>query len=157
MELARKARRTWAAAIALLLAGVLVLGAAPEGAQARERTGRRMQMLSLTNTDREKHDRDALDFAARLSRYAKRHSRQMAKEGYIYHSSTEQLQRALEGYDWSIGGENVGVGGSLGSLQDAFMASKLHRQNILRRTYDHMAVGIVSAKGSVWITVIFYG
>ncbi len=59
--------------------------------------------------------------------------------------------------DWSLGGENVGVGGSLDGLQRAFMASKLHRQNILNETYDHMAVGIVKADESLWITVIFYG
>ena len=58
---------------------------------------------------------------------------------------------------WSIGGENVGVGGSLESLQRAFMASKLHRQNILRKTFDHVAVGIVRQDDALWITVIFYG
>ena len=93
----------------------------------------------------------------KLGKYAKAHSRAMANDGYIYHSTGDQLRRALDGYDWELGGENVGVGGSLESLEDAFMASELHRQNILRRVYDHAAVGIVRADDQIWITVIFYG
>jgi uncharacterized protein YkwD len=81
----------------------------------------------------------------------------MARSGYIFHSTEGQLRRALGGYDWSFGGENVGVGGSLESLQDAFMASRPHRQNILRRAYERIAVGIVRADGRIWVTVIFYG
>jgi uncharacterized protein YkwD len=37
------------------------------------------------------------------------------------------------------------------------MSSKLHRQNVLRRAFDHMAVGIAREDGAIWITVIFYG
>jgi len=67
------------AAIALLLVAILLTGFAPgRSAGAPERTGRRMQMLGLTNGDRIRHDRKALDFAAKLSRYAKQHSREMA-------------------------------------------------------------------------------
>ncbi len=157
MELRRSGRRAWGTAIALLMSGLLVIGPNLAGAGAEQRDGRRMQMVSLTNLDREKHDRAALRFQAQISRYAKDHSRAMARKGYIYHSTEEQLRNVLDGQDWSIGGENVGVGGTLESLEQAFMASKLHRENILRKTYDHMAVGIVRADGSLWITIIFYG
>lgn len=150
-------RRAWSAAIAMLVAGVLVVGFAPGGVQAEERVGPRLQMVDLTNQDRRAHERRALEFQARVSRYAQQHSRAMAAEGYISHSTEDELRDALGDVRWSIGGENVGVGGSLESLQRAFMASKSHRQNILRKTYDHMAVGIVRQDGSLWITVIFYG
>jgi len=157
MVLHRSGRGALGAAIALLLAGLLVVGVVPGRVDARERTGRRVYMVSLTNEDREEHDRRALQFQARISRYAKHHSRVMARRGYIFHSTEEQLRNALGDVEWSIGGENVGVGGTLESLQRAFMASKSHRQNILRTTYDHMAVGIVRADDNLWITVIFYG
>jgi uncharacterized protein YkwD len=150
-------RKTGVAALALLLTVLLVVGFAPTDSRARERTGRRVHMLGLTNQDRQKHERRELDFAAALSRYAKDHSLAMARKGYIFHSTEEQLRAALGDYDWSIGGENVGVGGSLESLEDAFMASKLHRENILRKTYDHAAFGIVRVDGEMWVTVIFYG
>jgi uncharacterized protein YkwD len=145
-------------ATALLLTALLLAGFAPGRSEAvPERTGRRMQMLQLTNHDRIQHDRDALDFAGRLSRYAKQHSRAMAEAGYLFHSTADELRAVLDGYDWSIGGENIGVGGSLETLQEAFMASKPHRQNVLRKEYDHAAFGIVRAGGRIWVTVIFYG
>jgi uncharacterized protein YkwD len=156
MSAALRARRI-AVAVAVLLSATLVLGLAPRSAHAEDRFGRRLQMLALTNQDRRAHDRDNLGFAARLSRYAKEHSRRMANRGYLFHSSDDQLQDALGHYAWSIGGENVGVGGSLESLEDAFMASEDHRANILRPTYDHAAVGVARADGRIWVTVIFYG
>ena len=143
--------------LAILVSGLLLLGAAGGIAVGEEKLGPRLQMLALTNADRANYDRRHLAFADRLARYAKAHSQAMADDGYIYHSTGDQLRRALEGYDWELGGENVGVGGSLESLEDAFMASELHRQNILRRVYEHAAVGIVRADDQIWITVIFYG
>jgi uncharacterized protein YkwD len=150
-------RRTLGPA-AMLLAAALVLGFAPARSEAATRhAGRRMHMVTLTNADREHHRLHDLKFNAKISRYAKKHSRLMAKRGYLYHSSTPTLQRVLAPYAWSIGGENVGVGGSLNDLEDAFMASKEHRQNILRKTFDHVAVGIVRRSHRLWVTVIFYG
>jgi uncharacterized protein YkwD len=37
------------------------------------------------------------------------------------------------------------------------MDSAPHRRNVLRRGYDHAAVGVVKAGGSFWVTTIFYG
>lgn len=143
--------------LAFFMSGLLFLGAVSAIAVGDEKLGPRRHMLSLTNSDRVYHDRAALSFADRLAAYAKSHSEAMAKKGYIYHSTGNQLRNALEGYKWGLGGENVGVGGSLESLEDAFMASYHHRKNILRRVYDHAAVGIARTDDRIWITVIFYG
>lgn len=143
--------------LALLMSGLLLVGVASGSAVGDEELGPRRHMLALTNSDRVHHERSALSFAERLAAYAKSHSEAMAKKGYIYHSTGAELREALEGYKWELGGENVGVGGSLESLEDAFMASEPHRKNILRRVYDHAAVGIVRADDRIWITVIFYG
>lgn len=150
-------RRKVVAVLALFLCASLLIGLAPRSNAAEERFGRRRQMLALTNVDREARDRRELAFAARLSRYAKHHSEAMANKGYLFHSSEDQLLDALDGYEWSIGGENVGVGGSLETLEDAFMASKLHRQNILRPSFQRAAVGVVHDGDRYWVTVIFYG
>ncbi len=157
MAVHRSGRRTLRAALALGLATALALGAAPARADAAERVGPRLGFVELTNQDRREHERRALRFERRISRYAREHSLAMARKGYLFHSTEEQLREALDGVRWSIGGENVGVGTSLESLQRAFMASKLHRQNVLRRAFDHMAVGIAREDGAIWITVIFYG
>jgi uncharacterized protein YkwD len=149
-------RRPRAAVLAVLVAsGVLVscLGAV---AHAGDIT-RKERLYRLTNEARVDHDRARVAFADRLSRYAKRHSKAMAARGYLFHSDTSTLQRVLSPYHWSIGGENVGVGDSISGLQDAFMASKPHRQNILRSAFDHTAIGIVRERGRLWVTVIFYG
>jgi uncharacterized protein YkwD len=37
------------------------------------------------------------------------------------------------------------------------MHSADHRANILRRAFRRVGVGVVKARGSVWVTVIFYG
>ncbi len=113
------------------------------------------QMLTITNETRADRGRDTLDLNARLSRYAERHSRAMAEAGTLFHS--QDLAGLLNGLNWSIGGENVGVGTSLLELQDAFMASKPHRRNILRRGFAHTAIGVVKSDGRLWVTVIFYG
>jgi uncharacterized protein YkwD len=147
-------------AIALVLSASFVLGLAGlgAGASADERFGRRREMLALTNHDRSQRDRAEVAFAARLSRYARHHSAAMARRGEIFHSSPDQVRAALDGYDWSLAGENVGVGPSLDALEDAFMESKLHRQNILRTTFRNAAIGVVrDDDGHFWVTVIFYG
>lgn len=156
MSVSTEGRRKLGALIALLLSGLLLLGGSAGIAVGRD-LGPRRSMLGLTNEDRATHDRADLGFAAKLARYAKDHSQAMAKKGYLFHSTEDQLRDSLAGYDWEIGGENVGVGGSLESLEDAFMASKLHRQNILRTEYRHAAIGIVRDDDRIWITVIFYG
>lgn len=120
-------------------------------------TEMRGDFLDLTNEDRTDHDRRALRLARMLSRYATRHSREMADRGFIFHSSEDDLRAALGGTEWAAAGENVGVGDSLEDLQDAFMASTVHRHNVLARTYDHAAVGIVVDDGRFWVTVVFYG
>jgi uncharacterized protein YkwD len=49
------------------------------------------------------------------------------------------------------------VGSTVDGLQDAFMASPPHRENILRTAFDHVAIGMARVDGHLWVTVIFYG
>ena len=154
MDTAAIRGRSTAALAVLLLVAFLAQGVRAGDAHAATRG--RDTMLSLTNTDRAKHDRDALALNSQLSRYAKKHSRDMAARGDLFH--TEDLAGKLSGLDWSIGGENVGVGSSLDGLEDVFMASTMHRRNILRPTFDHSAVGVYRDDDErFWVTVIFYG
>lgn len=149
-------RRRIGAAMSLLLVAFLVFGFAPDRAVAAKTLGR-VQMLSLTNQAREQKHKSDLALNNKLSHFAKKHSRAMAKMGYLFHTDSDVLIKALQGYDWSIGGENVGVGSTLDGLQSAFMHSKEHRQNILRKQFDHAAIGVFHSDGQLWVTVIFYG
>ena len=141
-------------ALVFLLAAVLVLsGIAIIPAHAG--TGLRSQMAPLINDDRANRNRAALKLDLDLSRYARRHSQDMADAGELFH--TIDLAAKLKGKSWSIGGENVGMGPSLPDLEDMFMASTPHRRNILNREFDHFAVVVVESDGYFWVTVIFYG
>ncbi|MGH2672319.1 MAG: CAP domain-containing protein [Actinomycetota bacterium] len=171
MRFDRSRRTGWAGLAVLMLLAFLstAFTFTHSRADAAERTsastapaqGTRAEMrgdfLDLTNEDRAEHDREALRLARVLSRYATHHSLAMADRGFLFHSSEGDLRAALEGTEWTVAGENVGVGDSLDDLQDAFMASAVHRHNILARTYDHAAVGVVIEDGRVWVTVVFYG
>jgi uncharacterized protein YkwD len=145
--------RSRTALVFVLVVAFLVQGLGTD--ESRAGTPDTTQMLQLTNEDRADRERDALSLNEQLSRYATRHSRQMAERGEIFH--TPDLGARLQGVDWSIGGENVGNGPTLAGLQRAFMASKPHRKNILREAFDHTAIGVVESGGSYWVTVIFYG
>lgn len=144
-----------AAAGFFLVLTLLATGIATDHARAVAPKALVEEMLSLTNEDRTEHGKPVLALNGKLSRIAKAHSRDMADAGDLFH--TEDLADKLDGLDWSMGGENVGVGSSLTDLQDAFMGSKPHRRNILRKAYDHAAIGIVKSDGTLWVTVIFYG
>jgi uncharacterized protein YkwD len=152
---ARLARRTGAAVVMVLL--VIGMFVSSFAGVANAQVTRRERFLQLTNEVRIEHDRQRLAMVRRLSHYAHHHSQEMADRGYLFHSDGSVLQQMLAPYHWSIGGENVGVGGNVDTLQAAFMASKEHRDNILRSSFDHVAIGCVRQDGSLWVTVIFYG
>ena len=133
------------------------IGVAPTETSVRVRADLRADLLALTNDERASRGLQRLGQADRIARCAVRHSRRMADLGYLFHSGDAQLREALEGSGWSFAGENVGAGGALEDVQEAFMNSAPHRHNVLGRSYDHAAVGIVEADGVVWVTVIFYG
>ncbi|MGH2591757.1 MAG: CAP domain-containing protein [Actinomycetota bacterium] len=141
-------------AVVLLLCLQLLSGLWTE-ARAGGSPRYRERMLQLVNDVRDRNERRLLRLDGMLSRYATRHSRQMAEVGYLFH--TPDLAGKLEGRNWSIGGENVGFAASLRAVMGEFMESKPHRRNILRRGYDHAAVGVVKSDGSLWVTTIFYG
>ena len=169
---ARSESFRWFGLAALLIGSFLVVGLVPArlDADAAERVGLaethppvlavpelRDDLLALTNADRTAHGLQRLEAADRMSRYASKHSLRMATLGSIFHSRDDQLRAVLAGSGWSVAGENVGVDTTLKSLQQAFMQSAPHRNNVLDGSFDHAAIGIVEAHGVLWVTVIFYG
>ncbi len=88
-----------------------------------------------------------------LSRAARLHSREMVKQDKLYHTPSDKLSKRVT--NWTILGENVGVGGDVESLHAAFMASPAHADNVLYDSFRHMGVGTIKADGKLWVTVIF--
>ena len=58
---------------------------------------------------------------------------------------------------WRIAGENVGVGGTMWRLYEAFMDSAPHRANILGQGFRRVGVGVYAHDGFLWVTMIFVG
>ena len=145
--------------VTLILATTTLSGAIapPALAGPRQRDAFRHQMLTVTNGSRLAHHVGSLSLNARISALAQRHSAQMAKRGYLFHTSN--VGTYLAGVSWHAWGENVGYtqGGAVSDLQKAFMQSPVHRDNILNGAYRHVAIGTVSRDGSLWVTVFFYG
>lgn len=137
-----------------LVVAVLVTAAGPAHAGTRTRDLRH-RMFRLVNRSRQSHGLASLRLSPRLSRYAWEHSRRMARRDSVYHSTDVwgRVRRLGASY-W---GENVGMAGTLSRMEQLFMHSAPHRANILSRHFRYIGVGVVRARGAVWITLDFYG
>ena len=140
---------------ASLAAALLAAAPTPAGAST---LGPRAKMYRATNHSRTNHDVRKVDIQYRISRLARKHSIAMAEKGYIFHT-TDPAGKYLDGMNWHIWGENVGVtDGSISELEAAFMDSPPHRENILDQTFRRVAVGTYrDADGYLWVTIFFYG
>jgi uncharacterized protein YkwD len=139
--------------LGLTLALSVMLGAVAPSARASW-TPRR-DMLGWMNTARSNYGSVGLYRGRRLREMADEHSRKMANAGQIFH--TASLGSKLRFVSWNVAGENVGVGGSMRALFDAFMKSEVHRDNILGRGYRRVGIGVYAHGGYLWVTLIFVG
>jgi uncharacterized protein YkwD len=140
-------------ALCVSVAVALVLGAL--GPPARAAWTPRRDMVAWMNAARGNHGTVHLQRGWRLRALADEHSRRMAIAGRIFH--TTSLGSKLRFVSWRAAGENVGVGGSMRQLYEAFMKSTPHRANILGRAYRRVGIGVHRADGFLWVTMIFVG
>jgi hypothetical protein len=82
------------------------------------------------------------------------HSVEMAQQGSIWHGSfvTDATLKLLNA---SSIGENVGMGGAVGQVNDAFMNSPHHRDNILDTGFNQVGIGVIVSGGTVYVTEDF--
>lgn len=82
---------------------------------------------------------------------ARAHSQRMMGDSDLFHNPN--LGDVTSG--WRGLGENVGVGGSVAALHQAFMNSPVHRRNILG-DFNYVGVGVVvESDTKMWVTVVF--
>ena len=149
------ATRSALAATVIVLVTLLFVGLVPSPASAA--TALEKQMLRHTNASRDRHGLKPLRLDAGRTSKAHRHSAAMARAGELYHTG-DPADFYLRGVRWSRWGENVGRStGKLDGLQDAFMASPVHRSNILGSRYKRVGVGVVRRGGAHWVTLFFFG
>jgi uncharacterized protein YkwD len=141
------------ATVATMLGSLPAAPAQAGGGRYKERHA----MLRATNGSRDRFSLSGVHIDRELSRIARRHSLKMAQEQTLFHT-TDPSRVYLKGIKWHYWGENVGVtAGTVADLESAFMASLPHRQNILNKTFRHVAIGAVRVDGVLWVTVFFYG
>lgn len=88
-----------------------------------------------------------------LNQVALKHTREMIARSKLYHTPEAAFRRRVT--NWSMLGENVGVGGSVDSLHRAFMNSAPHRANVMSRSFNRIGVGALRRNGRLWVTIIF--
>ncbi|HET7481894.1 MAG TPA: CAP domain-containing protein [Actinomycetota bacterium] len=111
------------------------------------------QFRSAMNLARSANGESQLQLDPELSKAARLHTREMTAKDLLYHTPDSSLTNRVT--HWSVLGENVGVGGTVDSLHDAFMNSSPHRANILYSQFRYVGIGVREAEGRMWVTVIF--
>lgn len=119
-------------------------------ADAATRSDHESSFAELMNRERAARGLSRLSVSGDLVDYGRRHSAEMASQDDLHHSSD---LRTLS--NWKLLGENVGRGGSVQALHDAFMNSPSHRDNVLRGEFSQVGVGVVVSGSTIWVTVVF--
>jgi uncharacterized protein YkwD len=142
--------------IALTLVVVVLGTAGPATAATRTRSQiMRARMIYLLNVSRREHGIPPLHINLKLSAYAWQHSRNMAIQDRVYHTSSTWAQ--VQHYGARSWGENVGMSWDLGVLEHAFMLSPPHRENILAARFHYVGIGVVLTRHYRYVTIDFYG
>ena len=137
---------------ALLVVPAVIAVAAFCGASASAAGSEASGFVAKANAERASRGLRTYTVASDLAAVARRHAQRMASKGTLYHNPS--LGSEVSG--WQVVGENVGMGGDVASVHQAFMNSPEHRANILARDFTEIGVGTVrDADGVLWVTQVF--
>ena len=131
-------------ALALLAAMFVVVpsaGAGSAGTGGSVATGPELDFVQQLNAERAQRGLTPLVVDASMTVAARDWSDDMAEGGFLAHAPDITVG-APNG--WRLVGENVGRGGSVDRLVDAFMNSPGHRANVLNARFDRVGVGVAT-------------
>lgn len=135
-----------------LAAAAVAVGALAIAAPAAHASTEESQFVSLANKERANRGLRSYSVASDLVAVARRHAQRMAASHSIYHNPN--LGSDVD--NWQAVGENVGMGGSAGSIHQAFMNSAPHRANILDSDFTQVGMGTAyDDKGVLYVTQVF--
>jgi uncharacterized protein YkwD len=123
--------------------------ALPDGIELAPDPVAERQVFDLVNEERTQRGLDALAWDERLVPVARSHSEEMFKLKYFSHESPvtgtpfDRLKAA--GVTYSRAGENLAYAQSVSVAHRALMQSPGHRENILRREFTRIGIGVVNA------------
>ena len=105
--------------------------------------------VSALNQVRANAGLPALTLNSQLSNLSRGHAQVMADAGSIFHA--DPISAGYNG-SWSKMGENVGVGGGVQTLVNAFVASPGHYRNIVDPDFTQIGVGVVWLENALYTT-----
>lgn len=118
------------------------------------------QLVALANQARAQAGVPPLKWDPALAQAALRHTRRMVSEGgAIQHDYPGELalsERAgLSGAHFNLIEENIAVGPTSPEIHDAWMHSKLHRENMLNPEVDRIGIAVIAKRGVLYATADF--
>jgi uncharacterized protein YkwD len=140
---------------------LVVLVGADTNAPRSEQTAEEKSTFELTNKARAENKLQPLTLNAVLTKAARAHSANMAKQGKMGHVLDDKnlADRVKEaGYKYSAAGENLAVSENVPAsvIFERWMKSKAHRDNILREEFREIGIGVVrAADGNLYYTQVF--
>jgi uncharacterized protein YkwD len=127
-----------------------------------EQTPYELKVFELTNLERKKKDLPPLKINPALSKIARAHSENMARQGKMEHkldNKTPFDRMRAAGYKFAKGGENIAEADEIATfpmVMKAWMESPGHRDNILLAEFTETGVGIARDKeGKLLFTQLF--
>ncbi len=109
------------------------------------------QFISLTNSVRAGRGLPALQVNGALTAKAEAWAQRMADTGVLGHSV---LADGAPG-EWARLGENVGRGGDVNGIHNAFLGSASHLKNLVDPGFRYVGIGVVSTNGGIYVAEVF--
>lgn len=149
-------------AVCLLIIAYAPLLGAGEKDKKYEPTPDEINLFELTNNERKKKDLPPLKMSPVLSKLARAHAENMARQGKAEHVLDEKdpYDRLKDaGYKYLAAGENVAwdqKNTKPATVLEGWMESKGHAENILLPQYTEIGIGIARDKtGQQYYTQLF--
>ena len=128
-------------------------------------TNDEQRAFDLINAERRARGRQPLAWDGSLTRVARYHSENMARQGFFNHIDRDGSDIRERAYahgvgGWKVLGENIaynqGYPDPAGFAVERWMTSSKHRDNILNGEFTHAGLGVArTADGRVFFTQVF--
>jgi uncharacterized protein YkwD len=152
-------RNTFKAAITAPLIGLALAAVIAVGAPAQSAgylAGEEAHVLDMVNETRASKGLGTLKMRSELVKMARNQADKMAAAKDIFHNDNLGGDATAAGLEWLRIGENVGMGPNVDVIEEAFLKSPHHYENIVYKTYDHAGIGVVDGgDGKRYVVQVF--
>lgn len=125
-------------------------------------TAQEKKLLDLTNAERKKEELPPLQLNPTLTKLARAHSKNMAKQGKMEHTLDDKSPRDRINeakYEYRTFGENIAYEEGdidMPAVMKGWMDSPGHRKNILNKDFTAIGVSLATnGKGETYYTQVF--